>query len=390
MLTLAQALAACGTVMLVAFGGIAGARLAPTAALATLPWSLTVVGIASASLPAALLMQRIGRRPAFVGSAVLAAVSALFCAWSIAHQSFIGLCAAGFLLGTNSAFVQQYRFAAAELLDPSQAGRAVATVMLGTLAAAILAPALGEFTRDMQGWPEFTGSFVVLAGLLLAAAGTLATLRLPARTAAPTATASRSLPHIIAEPGYRLAVLAGIAAYASMSFVMTATPISMHLHDGFSSGDTSLVISVHLLGMYLPSLASGWLAAKLSARTMLLIGVAGMSSCVFISAVIGHTFTHYFAGLLLLGVGWNFMFVAATTLLTRSYRRDERFRAQGTNDLAIFGSQAIASLLAGSAIEHLGWAALNLSILPLLALVVWAALRSPGTTPTRSLSQSAL
>lgn len=375
MLTLAQAFAACGTTMLVAFGGIAGARLAPSAALATLPWSITIVGVACASLPAALLMQRIGRRPAFVGSALLAALSALLCAWSIAHHSFVALCGAGFLLGTNSAFVQQYRFAATEFLEPAQSGRAIATVMLGTLAAAIMGPAIGEATRNVQGWPEFTGSFVALAGLLVAAAATLATLQLPPARSAADAGSGRALREIVAQPAYRMAALAGIVGYAAMSFVMTATPISMHIHDGFSSRETSLVISGHLLGMYLPSLASGWLAARLSARAMLLIGVGGMTACVLISALIGHAFTHYFAGLLLLGVGWNFMFVAATTLLTRTYLPAERFRAQGANDLSIFGTQAVASLLAGAAIERLGWQLLNLAILPPLALVAVAALR---------------
>lgn len=378
MLTLAQAFSACGTIMLVAFGGIVGARLAPSPDLATLPWSITVVGVACASLPAALLMQRIGRRPAFVSSALLAALAALLCAWSIANNSFYALCAAGFLFGTNSAFVQQYRFAAAEFLEPEQAGRAVATVMLGTLAAAVAGPSIGALARNWRGWPEFTGSFVALSALLLIAAVILSTLHLPPVHARTRHSGGRSLREIAAVPSYRNAVLAGIASYASMSFIMTATPLSMHIHDHYSSGDTSLVISGHLLGMYLPSLASGWLAARLSARHLLLIGVACMGICVLIAAVLQHAFMHYFAALLLLGVGWNFMFVAATTQLTRSYAPEERFRAQGANDLAIFGSQAIVSLLAAPAMERLGWSMLNLAVLPLLLLVSIIALRMPA------------
>ncbi len=383
-LTLAQAFAGCGVTMLVAFGGIIGATLAPTPALATLPWSMSVVGLALASLPAALLMQRIGRRPAFIGSALLAAVAALLCAFSIAQRSFSMFCAAGFLFGLNSAFVQQYRFAATEFLAPSQAGRAVATVMLGTLAAAVMGPASGAALRNVGGWPEYTGSFVALAGLLVSAAIVLALLDAPPTRSAAEASTGRPLRQIAAQRDYRLAVLAGIAAYASMTFVMTATPISMHLHDGISSARTSLVISGHLLAMYLPSLASGWLVARFSARSMLLIGVLAMGSCVLISAVVGHQFVHYFAGLALLGLGWNFMFVAATTLLTSTYRPVERFRAQGANDLAIFGSQAIASLMAGTAIESLGWQTVNLIILPLLALASFAALRLGSVAGSRS------
>jgi MFS family permease len=160
-----------------------------------------------------------------------------------------------------------------------------------------------------------------------------------------------------------------------MSFIMTATPISMHVHDGFSSGQTSAVISAHLVGMYLPSLATPWLIGRLGLRGMMLAGIAAMALCIGVSAFVGHAFVHYFAGLVLLGVGWNFLFVAATTLLTTTYADAERFRAQGLNDFAIFGSQACASLLAGSAIGALGWGTLNLVALPLLALVALGALR---------------
>lgn len=374
-LTVAQAFAGCSTSMLVAFGGIIGATLAPNPSIATLPWSITIVGMAVASLPAALLMQRIGRRPAFVGSALLAALAALVFAWGIAQHSFVALCSAGFFFGLNSAFVQQYRFAATEFLAPSLASRAIATVMLGTLAAAVVGPAVGVAVRNLGGWPEFTGSFIVLSALLVVAALILTALDEPSAHVAKPNERGRSLRVIAAQPQYLTAVVAGVAAYASMSFVMTATPISMHLHDHISNDRTSLVISSHLLAMYLPSLASGWLATRLTARAMLLIGVAAMSSCILISTVIGHQFGHYLAGLVLLGFGWNFMFIAATTLLTKTYTSAERFRAQGSNDLAIFGSQALASLLAGVAIERIGWQALNAAILPLLVAATVAAYR---------------
>ena len=176
-LTIAQAFAACGTIILVAFGGIVGARLAPTPALATLPWSLSIVGVAAASLPAALLMQRVGRKPVFVGSALLGAAGALACAAAVASGSFAAFCLTGLLFGANAAVVQQYRFAAVESVPPAGAARAVATVMLGTLAAAVFGPALGERVRHLGGWPEYTGSFVVLAGLLICAALVLARFR---------------------------------------------------------------------------------------------------------------------------------------------------------------------------------------------------------------------
>jgi MFS family permease len=412
LLCIAQALSGCGTIMLVAFGGIIGTELAPSMSLATLPLSLSIVGLATASLPAALLMQRIGRRAAFVGSALVALVAALFCAASIANASFVGLCIAGFLLGSNMAFVQQYRFAATEYVAPSEAARAIGAVMIGTLGAAFIGPLLGELTRDAIAGPRYTGSFVALAALCALAAIILtrlprAPIEQPASASPPlpraaasvaasavAATAdaatpaaplrvepARSLSQIVAQPAYRFAVLAALVAYAVMSFIMTATPISMHVHDGFSGSQTSTVISAHLLGMYLPSLATPWLIRRLGTRGLLVGGTAAMVACIAIGALMGHRFTHYFGALVLLGVGWNFMFVAATAMLTRTYAPAERFRAQGLNDMMVFGAQALASLLAGTAVATFGWSAVNWVALPPLILLMIAARRLQSRVP---------
>jgi MFS family permease len=378
-LTLAQALSACGTIMLVTFGGIIGTHLAPTAAIATLPLSLSILGLALTSIPAALLMQRIGRKAGFVGSAVVAAGAAVLCAASIANEAFWGLCVAGFLLGANMAFVQQYRFAATEYVDAANAGRAVSTVMLGTLVAALLGPELGDRLRFMGGWPEFAGSFVALSMLCIGAAAILLFLGAPVARAVDNTQPARPLGEITRQPAFVVAVLAGLSSYAVMSFIMTATPISMHVIDGMSVGETKRVISTHLLAMYVPSLASGWLIRVLGIKPMMLLGLACMAVCVAIAAFVGQHFTHYLAGLALLGVGWNFLFVAGTTLLTTTYRASERFRAQGLNDFATFGSQACASLAAGPAITMLGWQSVNLASIPLMLLmtaaVVWLGVR---------------
>lgn len=368
-LTLAQGFAACGTIILVTFGGIVGTRLAPEPYLATLPLSLSVLGIAATSLPAALLMQRIGRKPAFIGSALIAALAALLSAWSIAIGSFVGLCCAALFIGSNMAFVQQYRFAAMEFVSEEHAGKAASTVMIGTLGAALLGPTLGQLASGMAGWPEFTGSFLVLSVLCVSAALILARLPIPPPVKIPSAAPSVSVAKLWQRPNYRLAVLAGLASYAVMSFIMTATPLSMHVHDGFSSAETTFVITAHLLGMYLPSLISPLLIERLGARLMMMLGIGANIICIMIAAWVGHEFLHYFTALVLLGVGWNLMFVAATAMLATTYAPAERFRAQGFNDLAVFGSQAVASLLAGTAIETLGWEVLNLVALPLLLAV---------------------
>lgn len=359
-LALAQACAACGVIVLVTFAGIVGTRLAPSPAVATLPLSLSVLGVALTSIPAALLMQRIGRKPAFIGSALLAVLASLLCAVSVATGSFAGLCVAAVLLGANMAFVQQYRFAAAEFVSEKDAGRAVSTVMLGTLAAAVLAPELGNRARLLGGWPESTGSFVALAVVCGLAALVLLTLGRPAVRATTVTAAARPLAVVASQPAFITAVLTGVTAFAVMSFIMTATPISMHVVDGMPVDDTKSVISLHLLGMYLPSLASGWVIRTLGVRPLMLAGLALMGVCVSISAFVGQHFSHYATALVLLGMGWNFLFVAGTTLLTTSYAPSERYRAQGLNDFVVFGTQAAASLAAGPAIMRLGWPSLNL------------------------------
>lgn len=399
-LTLAQAFAACGTIILVSFGGIVGTRIAPEPALATLPLSMSILGLAATSLPASLLMQRIGRKRAFIASALIAAIGALLCAYSIAHGYFIGLCFAAFFIGANMAFVHQYRFAAMEFVSERDAGKAVSTVMIGTLAAAIIGPTLGQRASHLGDWQEFTGSFVILSGICIAAAAVLSRLPTdsPSQTPSPMTDAKsstlasttavdqgRSLREILCDRRYRLAVTGGLASYAVMSFIMTATPLSMHVHDGFSSAQTTTVITAHLLGMYLPSLVSPLIVRMLGIRNMMLLGIAANVACVAICAWVGHDFIHYFWALVLLGVGWNLMFVAATTQLGSTYRPEERFRAQGFNDFAVFGCQAAASLLAGTAIETLGWEILNLITLPLLLFVFWMTLtHRPHTRGTSS------
>lgn len=384
-LTLAQALAGCGTLVLIAFGGIIGAQIAPSPTLATLPLSLCVVGVAAMSIPAALSMQRYGRRRMFIVSALAASVAALGCAWAVAQGSFAAFCVGATLLGANMAFVQQYRFAATEYVELPDIPRAISTVMLGTLAAAFIGPESGERLRLLGGWPEFTGSFIAVAVFLVLSALVLLALGPPHPHAVARGGAVRPLGAIVRQPAYLVALFAGLSSYAVMSFIMTATPISMHVIDGHSVNATKQVITSHLVAMYLPSLVSGRLIARLGIARMMLAGVACMAACVVVAAALGHAFTHYLAGLVLLGLGWNLLFVAGTTLLTRTYAPAERFRAQGFNDFATFTSQALASLAAGAAIAAIGWRNVNLAAIPVLlamlgAVLAWwrAAAREPA------------
>jgi MFS family permease len=368
LLALAQMLSASGTTVMFVFGGILGARLAPDPSLATLPVSMAIVGVACTTWPAALLMKRIGRRRAFMLSAALAGLASLLVAWAIAHGDYLTFCASILLMGANLAFVQQYRFAAIEYVPAERASQAIAVVMLGTLLAALVAPPLALLARNSVAGVEFTGSFVLVA--LLYAGAVIVLSRLPDST--PSAVTSsepvRPLRDVVRQPAFFVAVLAGIAAYGVMSFIMTATPLSMHVVDGHSLVHTARVVQSHLLAMYLPSLASAWLIARVGIKPMMLLGVVLMGVCVAISASGGHQLMHYWWGLVMLGAGWNLLFIAGTTLLTTSYRASERFAVQGVNEFAVFGSQALASLLAGPAIHYLGWEKLNLASVPLLLL----------------------
>ncbi len=380
-LAIAQAFSAAGMMTVFLLGAIVGSELAPMPELATLPVSLTVVGLAATAIPAALLMERIGRRTAFVASSMVAALAALTVAWAIVQASFALLCAATLVLGANLAFQQQQRFAAAESVPPARVSQAVSIVMIGTLAAAAVGPQIALALRDLVPGHEYAGSFVGVAALCVAAA--LVLTRCDPGLPAPRSAGSgegRPMGAVVRQPMFLVAVAAAVVSYAVMSFIMTATPISMHVHDHHSDTETAWVIQSHLLAMYGPSLFSGRLIGRIGVRAGMTAGLALMFACVAIASA-GHDLMHYWWGLVLLGVGWNLLFVAGTALLTTTYQPAERFRAQAVNEFSVFGTQALASLLAGPAIHLLGWRTLNLATLvPLalfaVALLAWPAQRS--------------
>ncbi len=372
MLALIQALCASGSFLVVLLGGILGSQLAPSAALATLPVSVMVLGLAASVLPAGGLMRRFGRRPVFLASAVLAALACVGAGLAIAAANFWLFCLAVFFLGANNALVMQYRFAATEYVDASQGSRAISTVMVGSLLAAWLGPEIAVRAAGLVQGAYYSGSFYSAALLYLLAATLLRWIPDSLPPAITDLRPPRRLRDIARQPEFRVAVLAALTSYAVMSFIMTATPISMHVVDLHSEEHTKLVIQGHLLAMYAPSLFSGWIVARLGIRPTLTLGTLLMAGCVAVAVLGGHAVMHYGWAMILLGVGWNLLFVAATTLLTHTYRAHERFRVQAANDFAVFGSQASASLLAGLVLTTIGWEWLNLVSLPLLIAVLLA------------------
>jgi MFS family permease len=366
----AMALGLSGAPVIVLLGGIVGTTLSPDPSLATLPVAMLVTGTALCTVPAALLMGRIGRRPGFMMASAAAALASLAGALAIHLGSFTLFNLAALVIGGNMAFVQQYRFAAAESVEPEKVSRAISTVLLGGIAAAFLGPELARMSRDLLPLGLYSGSFAVLSALYLVSIAVLSGLRSPREQGLDESTGERhSLSSIVLQPLYLTAVLAGLTAYGVMAFIMTATPVSMHIIDHFTLRETAWVIQSHILAMFVPSLFTGALIGRYGLPRIMLTGTLLMTACAVISLVDRH-FVHYWTGLVLLGVGWNFLFIGGTTLLTKSYRRGDQFRAQAVNDFVVFGFQALASLSAGAVIFRADWETLNSLSLPLLAAMV--------------------
>jgi MFS family permease len=374
MLAAAQMLGSSGLTVTVILGGIVAADIAPRPSFATVPISLAIVATALTTIPASLLMRRIGRRTGFMAGAAVGLLGGLVAAQAVMSANFLLFCVATVLLGSSMAFTQQYRFAAAESAPPERLSQAVSYVLVGGLGAAIVNPQLALAARWLIPGTQYAGSFLAVSILYAATMAVLSRLNVPRPTVPWPATASTAPQPHFATPQYRMAVFAGACAYAVMSFVMTAAPISMHHIDHHNLEATTWVVQSHVLAMYLPSLFTGNVIARFGERKVMMWGGALLATCAGVS-LFGHQLMHYWLGLVTLGLGWNLLFVAGTTLLSRSVDPASRHRAQALNDFTVFGSQACASLLAGLAVQLIGWRALNLVTLPLLAAMIFTASR---------------
>jgi len=374
MLAAAQMLGSSGLTVTVILGGIVAADIAPRPSFATVPISLAIVATALTTIPASLLMRRIGRRIGFMAGASVGLIGGLVAAQAMISANFLLFCVATVLLGSSMAFTQQYRFAAAESAPPQRLSQAISYVLVGSLGAAIVNPQLALAARWLIPGTQYAGSFVAVSILYAATIAVLSRLNVPPASLPRPAAASDTPRTTFATPQVRMAVFAGACAYAVMSFVMTAAPISMHHIDHHDVEATTWVVQSHVLAMYLPSLFTGNVISRYGERKVMMWGGALLATCAGVS-LFGHQLMHYWLGLVTLGLGWNLLFVAGTTLLSRSVDPVSRHRAQALNDFTVFGSQACASLLAGLAVQLIGWRALNLVTLPLLAAMIFTASR---------------
>ena len=347
-------------------GGLLGAELAPDPRLATLPIASFVVGTALFMTVLARLQHRFGRRAVFISGACYGASIALLLAYFVTQNNFWAICVAALLFGAIVSVAQQYRFAAMESVETTDAAKAIARVLLGGIAAAFLGPEIFLAGKD---WlpVSYAGSFVLLAMLLLGVAALLYFFVNPtAHMQTPhSAALGRSWREIFMQPVFAAAVFAGVISYAVMSLIMTATPLSMHVLDGHHLLETKRVIQMHVAAMFLPSLVSGSLIARFGVVRMLVAGLLVYALCIAIG-MSGQGLHHYRAALILLGVGWNLLFVGGTALLPQSYQPAERFRVQAANDFMVFGVQALASLSAGWILYQWGWRIMLAVCVPLL------------------------
>jgi MFS family permease len=370
LLVAAQSLGGASPPIIISLGGLVGQQLSSNPAASTLPVSIYQLGLALSTLPAAWIMNRMGRRAAYVLGAILGVISGVVAAQGIAHSDFVTFCIGTALAGFYAACVQSYRFAATDMVsEPAQQAKAISRVMIGGLIAAIIGPQVVIWTRDALPATPFAGSFYSQAALALLALPLLMGLRLPPPQSKKAVVGdARPLGEIARTPQFVVACAAGVVSYGLMAFLMTAAPMAM-VGCGHSVGEAAMGIQWHVLAMFVPSFFTGKLIARygkqpVTALGLLMIGAAG------VLALMGLDIFHFWGSLILLGVGWNFGFIGATALLTECYRPSERAKVQALNDFLVFGTVAVASFGSGQLLHSAGWNGINIGMLPLLAVVL--------------------
>jgi MFS family permease len=377
LLTVCQALFLVNNVTFIAINGLVGLSLAPLGWMATLPVTGYVVGAALSAMPVSRLQARVGRKRSFQLGLLVAIVSCAGCALAVSLQSFWLLLASTVVAGFYSANGALYRFTGAELVAPAYKERALSMVLAGGIAGAFIGPNLASATRDWLQLP-FAGAYLALVGVAVVALGVLSFIRFPAHVPPlPGAAVGRPAAELMRQPVFAVAVIGAALGYGVMNLLMAATPIAMQqcLHP-FSSA--ALVLEWHVLGMFVPSFFTGHLIKRFGALPIMFVGGLLNLVCVAV-ALSGVDLMQFLVALFALGVGWNFLYTGGSTLLTQAYRPEEKNRAQGLMDTAVFWTMALSSFASGALITTKGWTLLNLgSLLPIVAVmaaVLWLLLK---------------
>ena len=369
LLTLSQVFGFTAATVTIFLSGIVGSQLSPIKSLSTLPIALSVVGTAVFTIFASKIMSKIGRKPGFILASIGSSLFSLLAAYAISNQDFILFCFSSFLIGTSLAFTHQYRFAAAESVDKDKIPKAISIIMFAGILSAFIGPNVANYTKNLISGYLYVGSFLSLSVLtfiptiLLIFYSSKSMFNLNAKYF------GRSYFQLISQPRFLQAIISAAFAYAIMAFLMTATPISMHIMEKINLDKTGIVIQFHIVAMFLPSLATGYLIKKYGHSNIMYFGVILFGATIIMS-LFEQTFTNYLFALIFLGLGWNFLFISGTSLLVVSYKEEEKFKAQGLNDILVFSTQAIASLSAGFLLSLTSWKTMNLICIPFLILIL--------------------
>lgn len=373
MLAGCQALAMTGGSIVGLTGAIVGDMLTSNKALSTLPVAVQQAGVMAATIPAALLMARIGRRPGFWIGTALGVMGAVVATAAIYRRDFALFCLGTFLLGINRGATQQYRFAAAEIADEAFRSKAISLVLAGGVVSAVFGAEVAIWSRDLFAPVLFAGCYAIIVVLFLASSILLYFVDLPKPAAPVLARSGRSLREIAVEPAFITAAVAAMVAYGVMSLVMTATPIAM-LGCGHEFAAAAFVIQWHSLGMFAPSFVTGHLITRFGLIRVMLTGAALLFLCSVINLA-GLATANFWAANLVLGIGWNFLFVGATTLLTRTYAGEEKGKVQALNDFLVFGTVTLSSFASGALLSGVGWAVVQIAVAPFVVvaagIVLW-------------------
>jgi MFS family permease len=337
--------------------------------LATVPVTGYTVGVAAGAIPAAMLMRRIGRRLGFVCGSIVAIVAGVFAAYAIIEASFILFVGAMTVAGVSGAFVQQYRFAAADSGEPEVRARAISWVLAGGIVAAVIGPQTVIHTHDLFDPIPFVGAFLAMSVLAAIGLVVLLFLRGEARSGPKVyagASGGRPFSEIARQPRFVVAVICGMGSYALMSLMMTAAPLAM-VACGLGEDNAALGIQWHVLAMFGPSFFTGHLIARYGKERIIAIGMAILAVGAVV-AISGIELLNFWVAIVLIGLGWNLGFIGATTMLTETYRPEEKGKVQGVNDFLVFAAVAVASFSSGQLLSSVGWDWLNYGFFPVIAI----------------------
>ncbi|MFA0011761.1 MULTISPECIES: MFS transporter [Vibrio] len=368
LLSLCQALLMTGNILLISVIGLIGKQIAPSVSMITLPVALQFLGLMAATIPASLISGKLGRKRGFSIGNVVGITGASLATYALSQQHFYLFCFATFLLGIGIGFGTLYRFAAIEVCDENARHRAISISMAGGVLAAVLGPNLAIMSQQWSADGLYIGAFASLIGLNILALALLQTIQFPKVSFNSQAPKADPLSVIVKAPNFIGAVFAAMVAYAVMNILMTATPLAM-IGCGFDFTKAAGVIEWHVLGMFVPAFFTGSLIEKFGSRMMILAG--GVLFVVSIAINIhGVSIWHFRAALVVLGVGWNFMFIAATGLFSQSYQSQNKAKAQAFNEFVVFGCVTVTALLSGWLESTVGWQNLNVYVLPFVLAVI--------------------